>query len=76
METFKAYQYTDIPTKTIKENIDIFAEILLSSYNESIEKSNFLSSLRIANITAIFQKVTKILRITTDHLAHFQMSPK
>ena len=50
LETFKACQDTDIPTKTIKENIDIFAKILLSSYNESIEKYNFLSSLRIANI--------------------------
>ena len=41
LETSKACQDTDIPTKIIKENADIFADILLASFNDSVEKSNF-----------------------------------
>ena len=56
METSKACQDTDIPTKIIKENADIFADILLASFNDSVKKSNFPSSLRKANITPVFKK--------------------
>ena len=56
METSKACQDTDIPTKIIKENADVFAEILLSSFNDSVEKSNFPSSLKKTNITPAFKK--------------------
>ena len=38
LETSKACQDTDIPTKIIKENVDIFADILLTSFNDSIKK--------------------------------------
>ena len=41
LETSKACQDTDIPTKNIKENADVFADILLAGFNDSIEKSNF-----------------------------------
>ena len=56
METSKACQFTDISTKIIKENADIFAEILLASVNDSVEKSNFPSSLKKVNITPVFKK--------------------
>ena len=46
LETSKASQDTDIPTKIIKENADIIADILLASFNDSVEKSNFPSSLQ------------------------------
>ena len=49
LETSKACQDTDIPTKIIKENADIFADILLARFNDSVEKSNF-PSLREVNI--------------------------
>ena len=77
LETSKACQDTDIPTKIIKENADIFADILLASFNDSVEKSNFPSSLKKANITPVFKrKVTEILRITTDQSAYFQICLK
>ena len=38
LETSKACQDTDIPTKIIKENVDISADILLTSFNDSIKK--------------------------------------
>ena len=55
-ETSKACQGTDIPTKIIKENADIFANIIFASFYGSVEKPNFLSSLKKANITAVFKK--------------------
>ena len=56
LETSKACQGTDISTKVIKTNTDILADILLSSFNDSIEKSNFPFSLKKANITPIFKR--------------------
>ena len=56
LETFKACQDTGMPTKTIKEKADIFADILLAGVNDSVEKSNFPSSLKKANITRVFKK--------------------
>ena len=56
METSKACQDTDIPPKIIKENADIFADILLARFNDSVEKCNFSSSLKKANITPVFKK--------------------
>ena len=54
LETSKACQDTDIPTKLINENSDIFADVLLAIFNDSAEKSNFPSFLKIANITPAF----------------------
>ena len=51
----------------------IFGDILLARFNDSVEKSNFPSSLKKANITPVFKKVTEILRITTDQSASFQI---
>ena len=56
LETSKAYQETDILTKIVKENADIFANVLVSNFNDSIEKSNFPSILKNATITPVFKK--------------------
>ena len=54
LETSKACQDTDIPTKIVKQNADIFANVLVSNLNDSIEKSNFPSVLKNAIITPVF----------------------
>ena len=41
MEISKACQDSDNRKKIIKENADIFADVLLASFNDSGEKSNF-----------------------------------
>ena len=41
------------------ENADIFANVLVSSFNDSIEKSNFPSILKNASITPVFKKGDK-----------------
>ena len=55
LETSKACQDADILTKVIKESMDIFADVLLSNFNDSVEKYNFTSSLEIANVAAAFK---------------------
>ena len=47
LKTSEVCQDTDVPTKIIKENAGIFANLLVSSFNDSIEKSNFPSILKI-----------------------------
>ena len=56
METFKACQDTNISTKIVKEYADIFANVLVSNFNDPIEKSNFPSILKDATITPVFKK--------------------
>ena len=51
----KAAQNTDIPTKVIKANIDIFTPILLDEFNKSLALGIFPSSMKLANITPVFK---------------------
>ena len=56
LDTSKACQNTDVPTKIVKENADIFADFLHKSFNEFVKKSEFPSALKLANITPVFKK--------------------
>ena len=52
----KAGQSTDIPTKITKQNLDIFAGFILTSFNQSVANSIFPSSLKNADITSVVFK--------------------
>ena len=53
----KATQNTDIPTKIIKENSDIFGDFIFSNLNCCINTSSYLPLLKRADITpAKFKK--------------------
>ena len=52
----KSNQSTDIPIRLLKENADIFASYLCDFFNQSIEKSEFPSILKNADITPVFKK--------------------
>ena len=56
LETCKACQDTDTPKKIIEKNADIFSNVFLSSFDVSVKKPNFPSSLKIANITPVARK--------------------
>ena len=56
LDTNKTAQDSDIPTKLLKENCDIYSEILLKNFNNSIITSTFPSNLKLANVTPIFKK--------------------
>ena len=49
-------QDSDIPTKVIKDNIDIFSPILLEVFNKSLALGRFPSSMTLTNITPVFKK--------------------
>ena len=55
----KATQNTDIPTKIIKENSDIFGDFIFSNLNCCINTSAYPSLLKRANITAVHKKDSK-----------------
>ena len=54
-----ATQNTDIPTKLIKENSDIFADFIFGNLNDCISHSVFPSALKLAKITPVHKKDSK-----------------
>ena len=59
LDSTKTSQDTDIPTKSIKDNADIFSDFLLSGFNDSITTPIFPSSLKQTIITPVFKKKEK-----------------
>ena len=59
LNTCKACQDTDIPTKILKENQDIFADFVFQNINNSIASSVFPEILKNANITPVHKKDSK-----------------
>ena len=56
LDVSKACQDTDISSKIIKENPDIFANFLHSSFNTSVTNLEFPSVLKQANVVPVFKK--------------------
>ena len=74
--TTKACQDTDIPTKILKENADIFSDFLFAYYNASVVKSSkFPSILTLADIIPIFKKGDKECKyyrpVTSEYLIQY-----
>ena len=55
----KASQSSDIPTKMLKENVNILAEFLWKSINSSIKSSTFPSCLKSADVAPLHKKGQK-----------------
>ena len=72
MKVNKATQDTDIPTKLIKENSDIFADFIFENLNDSISHSVFPSALKLANITPVHKKDSKSKK---DHYRSISVLP-
>ena len=56
LDTRKACQDTDVPSKIVKMNSDIFADFLHQDFNGNIATSVFPQNLKNANITPLFKK--------------------
>ena len=56
LDSSKACQDSDIPTKVIKSNSDIFTDALHSEFNRSLETSVFPLSIKLANVTPAHKK--------------------
>ena len=55
----KATQNTNIPTKILKENSDIFGDFIFSNFNCCINTSSYPSLLKRADITPVHKKDSK-----------------
>ena len=58
----EASQYSDIPTKVIKENSDMFSNFNCESINNSIKSSIFPSCLKLADLTPLHKKCNESLK--------------
>ena len=56
LNTSKSCQQSDIPTKIITENSELFADFLLSAFNNTIQEGNFPAVLKNADVTPIFKQ--------------------
>ena len=72
LDSSKAIQESDIPVKLIKENSDLFAEIICKYFNESLEKSKFPDCLKLANVTPVSKRVHVRQKMIIDQLAFCQ----
>ena len=52
----KSVHETDIPTKVLKENLDIFSLFFVNYFNNVIDSSIFPNHLIVANITLVRKK--------------------
>ena len=59
LDTAKASQQSDIPTKILKQNSDYFAEYFYKNISQCISKSIFPSDLKLADVTPVFKKKSK-----------------
>ena len=69
----KSTQNTDIPTKLIKENLDIFAVLIFENLNDIISQSVFPSALNLANITPVHKKIQKVKKIISGPSVSYQI---
>ena len=60
LDVSNAIQKSDILLKTIKANENFFAEAICSYFKKSLENGKFPNYLKLANITAVFKKGTRI----------------
>ena len=71
LQSNNATQNTDIPTKSIKDSADIFAEFILIRFTKCIEQSVFQSKLKLANITPVHKKTRKSQKICQYLVKYF-----
>ena len=59
LDPSKACQDTDVPTKIIKNNADIFTDFVHPPINASVSNGNCPSFLKLASVIPVFKKDSK-----------------
>ena len=59
LDTSKATQQGDIPTKIIKDNKDLFSYFISASFNNAVNKGVFPNELKQADIKPIYKKESR-----------------
>ena len=62
LDKIKSSPKTDIPTRIIKKNIDIFLGFLCTSINGAIKSAHFPSFLKLAEVTPLHKKGRKDIK--------------
>ena len=62
LDKIKSSPKTDISTRIIKKNIDIFLEFLCTSINGAIKSPRFPSFLKLAEVTPLHKKGRKDIK--------------
>ena len=62
LDASKSCQDTDVPTIIIKENADIFADFIYTAINTTINKNEFPSFLKLADVIPVFKKGLRKLK--------------
>ena len=60
LDNSKAFQESDISTKVIKVNSDIFVDILYEVFNRSLEVGTFPSIMKLAKVTPVYKKGSRL----------------
>ena len=76
LDVSKASQDSDILTKIVKVNADIFAEILYIVFNRTLEVGKFPSGMTLANVTPVHKKVADMIKVIIGLLAFSLTSQK
>ena len=58
LDISQACQESDLPTKIIKANSDIFTEVIHKELNRSLEAGCFPCNVKLANVTPVYKKDT------------------
>ena len=58
------------------ENFDIFGDLIFSNLNGCVNTSLYPLLLKMANITLVYKKDSKVRKVITDQLVYCQTSPK
>ena len=56
LDLSKAQQFSDIPTRIVKENEDLFSEFLTANFNIGLDNFDFPSILKNADVKPVFKK--------------------
>ena len=59
LDASKSCRHTEVPTKIIRENADIFADFIRAAINTTINKNEFPSFLKLADVIPVFKKGSK-----------------
>ena len=62
MDCSKASRNTDIPTKIIKMNVELFTDFLFDGLNKSLQFSEFSSFMKLADVTPVFKKCNHLMK--------------
>ena len=63
LNTYKTSNSSDIPTKHLKQNIDLFSPCIIGYINKSVCLSIFVSILKLADIIQVYKKDSQIITI-------------